>query len=163
QVLAPCGVNDYVCGRASEWIRNGTEFCHASGFAVKDDASVSNEEAFCYGGKASLDLIADSWKASPSEVLQKAESLRLNSSRAPKCASFSISSLAFFSSNRSSLRSEHFFGPFNRYEQWVVCTKGRNIVTVIRTLLRTIQSVRAMGGVYKGQERSQHELMTRAY
>ncbi|XP_048424415.1 uncharacterized protein LOC125470049 isoform X1 [Pyrus x bretschneideri] len=77
QVLAPCGVNDYVCGRASEWIRNGTEFCHAAGFAVKDDVSMSNEEAFCYGGKASLDLIADSWKASPSEVPQKAESLRL--------------------------------------------------------------------------------------
>ncbi|XP_068341750.1 folate-binding protein 1-like isoform X2 [Pyrus communis] len=77
QVLAPCGVNDYVCGRASEWIRNGTEFCHAAGFAVKDDVSVSNEEAFCYGGKGSLDLIADSWKASPSEVLQKGESLRL--------------------------------------------------------------------------------------
>ncbi|CAN6575734.1 unnamed protein product [Malus baccata var. baccata] len=66
-VLAPCGVNDHVCGRASEWIRNGTEFCHAAGFAVKDDASLSNEEAFCYGGKGSLDLIADSWKASPSE------------------------------------------------------------------------------------------------
>ncbi|TQE05155.1 hypothetical protein C1H46_009307 [Malus baccata] len=77
QVLAPCGVNDYVCGRASEWIHNGTEFCHAAGFAVKDDISVSKEEPFCYGGKASLDLIADSWKASPSEVPQKAESLRV--------------------------------------------------------------------------------------
>ncbi|XP_070665289.1 folate-binding protein 1 [Malus domestica] len=55
QVLAPCGVSDYVCGRASEWILNGTEFCHAAGFAVKDDASVSNEEAFCYCGKASLE------------------------------------------------------------------------------------------------------------
>lgn len=34
-------------------------------------------EAFCYGGKASLDLISDSWKVSQSEVPQKVESLRL--------------------------------------------------------------------------------------
>ncbi|KAL5156340.1 hypothetical protein HKD37_U058892 [Glycine soja] len=33
----------------------------------------------------------------------------------------------------------------------------------IRTLHRTIQSVGATGGVYKGQGRSQRELMTRAY
>ncbi|VVA12622.1 PREDICTED: folate receptor family [Prunus dulcis] len=77
QVLAPCGVNDYVCGRASEWIVNGTEFCHAAGFAVKDDITVRKREAFCYGGKASLDLISDSWKVSQSEVPQKVESLRL--------------------------------------------------------------------------------------
>lgn len=77
QVLAPCGVNDYVCGRASEWIHNGTEFCYAAGFAVKDDISESMEKRFCYGGKASLDLIADSWKVSQSEVPQKVESLRL--------------------------------------------------------------------------------------
>ncbi|KAK8700712.1 hypothetical protein V6N13_019102 [Hibiscus sabdariffa] len=36
-------------------------------------------------------------------------------------------------------------------------------VTAIRTLHRTIQSVGATGGVYKGQGRSQRELMTRAY
>ncbi|KAK7371259.1 hypothetical protein VNO78_36681 [Psophocarpus tetragonolobus] len=36
-------------------------------------------------------------------------------------------------------------------------------VAAIRTLHRTIQSVGATGGVYKGQGRSQHELMTRAY
>lgn len=77
QVLAPCGVNDYVCGRASEWILNGTEFCHAAGFSVKDDTSESLEETFCYGGKASLDLIADSWKISQSVVPQKVERLRL--------------------------------------------------------------------------------------
>lgn len=69
QVLAPCGVNDFVCGRASQWVHNGTELCHAAGFAVKDDAHV--EEKSCYGSKASLDLIADSWKASRSVVLQK--------------------------------------------------------------------------------------------
>src|ERR1044072_4255267 len=33
----------------------------------------------------------------------------------------------------------------------------------IRTLHRTIQSVGATGGVYKGQGRSQRELMSRAY
>nr|XP_011466172.1 PREDICTED: uncharacterized protein LOC101299595 isoform X2 [Fragaria vesca subsp. vesca] len=77
QVLAPCGLNDYVCGRASEWILNGTEFCHAAGFAVKGDMSDSLEETFCYGGKASLDLIADSWKVPQSEVPQKVGSLRL--------------------------------------------------------------------------------------
>ncbi|KEH16540.1 senescence-associated protein, putative [Medicago truncatula] len=36
-------------------------------------------------------------------------------------------------------------------------------VAAIRTLHRTIQSVGAMGGVYKGQGRSQRELMTRTY
>ncbi|KAG6599233.1 hypothetical protein SDJN03_09011, partial [Cucurbita argyrosperma subsp. sororia] len=30
QVLAPCGVNDFVCGRASEWVSNGTELCSAA-------------------------------------------------------------------------------------------------------------------------------------
>ncbi|KAH0447721.1 hypothetical protein IEQ34_023449 [Dendrobium chrysotoxum] len=35
-------------------------------------------------------------------------------------------------------------------------------ITAIRTLHRTIQSVGATGGVYKGQGRSQRELMTRA-
>lgn len=69
QVLAPCGVNDFVCGRASQWVHNGTELCHTAGFAVKDDAH--GEETSCYGSKASLDLIADSWKASQSAVPQK--------------------------------------------------------------------------------------------
>ncbi|KAF1891625.1 hypothetical protein Lal_00043772, partial [Lupinus albus] len=36
-------------------------------------------------------------------------------------------------------------------------------VAAIRTLHRTIQLVGATGGVYKGQGRSQRELMTRAY
>ncbi|KAH7543018.1 hypothetical protein FEM48_Zijuj02G0138000 [Ziziphus jujuba var. spinosa] len=74
QVLAPCGVNDFVCGRASEWIHNGTELCHTTGFAIKDDLYVDTEETSCYGGKASLDLIADSWKAPRSEVPQKGKS-----------------------------------------------------------------------------------------
>jgi hypothetical protein len=43
--------------------------------------------------------------------------------------------------------------------------RGRRTASVaaIRTLHRTIQSVGATGGVYKGQGRSQRELMTRAY
>ena len=36
-------------------------------------------------------------------------------------------------------------------------------VITIRALHRTIQSVGATGGVYKGQGRSQRELMTHAY
>ncbi|KAA8536819.1 hypothetical protein F0562_029297 [Nyssa sinensis] len=73
QVLAPCGVNDFVCGRASEWISNGTELCRVAGFAVK--SSDEMDEKSCYGGKASLDSIADSWKAARSEVPRKAENL----------------------------------------------------------------------------------------
>ncbi|GAB4855602.1 hypothetical protein Ancab_024222 [Ancistrocladus abbreviatus] len=64
QVLAPCGVKDFVCGRASEWISNGTELCRAAGFAVKqsEDSIIGMDETSCYGGKASLDSVADSWK-----------------------------------------------------------------------------------------------------
>ncbi|KAL1833484.1 hypothetical protein ACET3Z_003135 [Daucus carota] len=62
QVLAPCGVNDFVCGRASEWISNGSELCRASGFSVKP--LYDKQERSCYGGKSSLDAIADAWKPS---------------------------------------------------------------------------------------------------
>ncbi|XP_011087436.1 uncharacterized protein LOC105168924 isoform X1 [Sesamum indicum] len=66
QVLAPCGLGDFVCGRASEWVSNGTELCHAAGFSISsfDDT----EESLCYGGKGSLDNIANSWKTSHSEI-----------------------------------------------------------------------------------------------
>ncbi|XP_057792253.1 folate-binding protein 1 [Salvia miltiorrhiza] len=69
QVLAPCGVGDFVCGRASEWVSNGTELCNAAGFSVKplDDP----EESSCYGGKGSLDYIANSWKSSRSEIVRR--------------------------------------------------------------------------------------------
>lgn len=79
QVLAPCGVNEFVCGRAAEWVTNGTELCRAAGFAVKlpDDRYTDLEETSCYGGKASLDQIADSWRASQSEVPQKSRKLSL--------------------------------------------------------------------------------------
>ncbi|KAK8640879.1 hypothetical protein V6N13_008631 [Hibiscus sabdariffa] len=51
-----------------------------------------------------------------------------------------------------------FTGRSARQVQWT----SRD-VAAIRTLHRTIQSVGATGGVYKGQGRSQRELMTRAY
>ncbi|XP_022150834.1 uncharacterized protein LOC111018882 isoform X2 [Momordica charantia] len=64
QVLAPCGVNDFVCGRASQWVSNGTELCSTAGFSVK----MSDEETSCYGSKTRLDSIASSWKTSSSPV-----------------------------------------------------------------------------------------------
>ncbi|KAH6794202.1 hypothetical protein C2S52_004679 [Perilla frutescens var. hirtella] len=69
QVLAPCGLSDFVCGKASEWVSNGTELCNAAGFSVKplDDP----EDSSCYGGKGSLDYIANSWKTSNSEILRE--------------------------------------------------------------------------------------------
>ena len=67
QVLAPCGVNDFVCGRASEWVSNGTQLCSAAGFSVK----IPNDEASCYGSKARLDSVANSWKSSPSVVVSQ--------------------------------------------------------------------------------------------
>lgn len=75
QVLAPCGVNEFVCGKAAEWVSNGTQLCQAAGFAVQYG---SEEGVTCYGGKASFDSIADSWKGSKSEILQKAETLGLS-------------------------------------------------------------------------------------
>ncbi|XP_059652381.1 folate-binding protein 1 [Cornus florida] len=71
QVLAPCGVGDFVCGRASEWISNGTELCRVAGFSVTPPNEI--EETSCYGGKTSLDSIADSWSASQSGMQQKAD------------------------------------------------------------------------------------------
>ncbi|KAJ4828750.1 hypothetical protein Tsubulata_032034 [Turnera subulata] len=76
QVLAPCGVNDFVCGKASEWVANGTELCRAAGFSIKQfDYGDGAEEASCYGGRASLDSIADSWRGSQTEPRHKAEQL----------------------------------------------------------------------------------------
>lgn len=66
QVLSPCGLNDILCGRASKLASNGTELCQLAGFSVQQDgiSSKDADEPFCYGGKASLESIADSWKAS---------------------------------------------------------------------------------------------------
>lgn len=69
QALAPCGLGDFVCGRASEWVSNGTELCNAAGFSANplDDP----EESSCYGGKVSLDYIANSWKSPRSEIVRR--------------------------------------------------------------------------------------------
>ncbi|PIN26691.1 hypothetical protein CDL12_00558 [Handroanthus impetiginosus] len=75
QVLAPCGLADFVCGRASEWISNGTELCHAAGFSVTQFEDP--EEAQCYGGKGSLDYVANSWKTSHSEILPGEQSTQV--------------------------------------------------------------------------------------
>ncbi|KAJ1383452.1 Ribonuclease H-like superfamily [Sesbania bispinosa] len=79
QILAPCGVNDFVCGRAAEWVSNGTDLCIAAGFRVKpsDTIHIASEDISCYGDKASLGSVVDSWKASQSELTQKDESLRI--------------------------------------------------------------------------------------
>ncbi|XP_043711913.1 uncharacterized protein LOC122660600 [Telopea speciosissima] len=78
-VLSPCGLSDFVCGRASEWASNGTELCQHAGFTIKtsEESHQGTEEPSCYGGKASLDSIADSWKASQSGVSQKVENAGL--------------------------------------------------------------------------------------
>ncbi|XP_057427615.1 folate-binding protein 1 [Lotus japonicus] len=78
QLLAPCGVNDFVCGRAAEWASNGTDLCAAAGFRVKpsDIVHIPSEETYCYGDKASLGSVSDSWKASQSELTWKGENLR---------------------------------------------------------------------------------------
>jgi hypothetical protein len=44
---------------------------------LSDDAYVGAEDASCYGGRASLDSIADSWRSSRSEFPQKDENLRV--------------------------------------------------------------------------------------
>ena len=77
QILAPCGVNDFVCGRAAEWVNNGTDLCHAAGFQVKlsDNLNVGKQETSCYGDITSLGSVADSWKASQFEMTQKGERL----------------------------------------------------------------------------------------
>ncbi|KZV25833.1 hypothetical protein F511_28943 [Dorcoceras hygrometricum] len=67
QVLAPCGSGDFVCGRAFEWVSNGTELCHASGFSVS--SFNDPEETSCYGGRGGLDYVTNLWKTSHSEVL----------------------------------------------------------------------------------------------
>uniref|UniRef100_A0A7N0U6Z2 Folate receptor-like domain-containing protein n=1 Tax=Kalanchoe fedtschenkoi TaxID=63787 RepID=A0A7N0U6Z2_KALFE len=72
QILAPCGVGDFVCGQAPEWVSNGTELCRAAGFAVQQsDDATSIKEPTCYGGKASIDSVADSWKSSQSKMTKE--------------------------------------------------------------------------------------------
>ncbi|KAK8640883.1 hypothetical protein V6N13_008635 [Hibiscus sabdariffa] len=56
-----------------------------------------------------------------------------------------------------------FTGRSARHVSTMILPQRTAHVAAIRTLHRTIQSVGATGGVYKGQGRSQRELMTRAY
>lgn len=79
QVLSPCGLSDLVCGRASEWVSNGTELCQLAGFSVQPArvGSQDVDEPFCYGGKASLESIADSWRNSKSSSSGKAKNSRV--------------------------------------------------------------------------------------
>lgn len=72
QVLTPCGTNEIICAKASKWVLNGTELCKAAGFSVRESLYVGEEESSCYGGKASLDSIADSW-SSGSDILENPE------------------------------------------------------------------------------------------
>ena len=50
-----------MCGRAREWVSNGTELCQFAGFSVQPASQSNNEaeEPFCYGNKASLE--ASNW------------------------------------------------------------------------------------------------------
>lgn len=79
QIVAPCGVNDFVCGRAAEWVSNGTDLCLAAGFRVKpfDNAYVSTQETSCYGDITSLDSVADSWKTSQFGGTQRGNRVRV--------------------------------------------------------------------------------------
>jgi hypothetical protein len=45
------------------WVSNGTELCRLAGFSVQA-RSDGVDDVFCYGGKASLDSISDSWTSS---------------------------------------------------------------------------------------------------
>ncbi|MQL92802.1 hypothetical protein Taro_025431 [Colocasia esculenta] len=76
QVLSPCGLNDVVCGRASEWVSNGTDLCQLAGFSVQPVRFTHHdaEEPFCYGTKATLDSAAKLWRGSQYGSDQKAES-----------------------------------------------------------------------------------------
>ncbi|XP_068663700.1 folate-binding protein 1-like [Aristolochia californica] len=75
-VLSPCGFNDIVCGKAAKWASNGTELCHLAGFSVyvPEEYNEGSEEPFCYGGKSSLDSIANSWSGSESGSSLKTDS-----------------------------------------------------------------------------------------
>uniref|UniRef100_A0ACD5ZBU0 Uncharacterized protein n=1 Tax=Avena sativa TaxID=4498 RepID=A0ACD5ZBU0_AVESA len=67
QALSPCGLGDILCGKAHKWVSNGTELCRLAGFSVQvSNSSPIEVDDFCYGGKASLDSISDTW-TSPKE------------------------------------------------------------------------------------------------
>ncbi|ERN02262.1 hypothetical protein AMTRI_Chr02g265130 [Amborella trichopoda] len=64
QVLSPCGSKDIVCGAATGWAKNGSEFCQLAGFSVHslEDGSHGIEDSYCFGEKMGIDSVQDSWK-----------------------------------------------------------------------------------------------------
>lgn len=74
-MIGPCGVNDdIICVKASNWESNGTAFCEAAGFAVQ--ANDDSREKPCYGSKASLESVVESWsRDSRKETPLKTETL----------------------------------------------------------------------------------------
>jgi len=74
QALSPCGLGDILCGKANKWVSNGTELCHLAGFSVQVSVTSPSEvNDFCYGGKASLDSISDTWTSSKDRPTLQAE------------------------------------------------------------------------------------------
>ncbi|OIT20540.1 hypothetical protein A4A49_53335 [Nicotiana attenuata] len=72
--LAPMRTSPWMLRHgAYQWISNGIELCRVAGFSVKS-LSDEPEEVSCYGGKSSVDFIADSWRASQSKVQEKTDS-----------------------------------------------------------------------------------------
>eukprot|EP01018_Ginkgo_biloba_P034025 Gb_11948 [translate_table: standard] len=60
QVLAPCGSRDTLCGRASKWTSNGSEFCQLSGFSVLESTDL--EKFFYFDGKTTIEMLSDAWE-----------------------------------------------------------------------------------------------------
>ncbi|KAF2532069.1 hypothetical protein F2Q70_00032288 [Brassica cretica] len=64
QMIGPCGVNDIICVKTSNWGSNGTSFCEAAGFSVQTNADSKDKP--CYGSKASLEpVVESSWRRKP--------------------------------------------------------------------------------------------------
>ncbi|KAF8105467.1 hypothetical protein N665_0157s0053 [Sinapis alba] len=58
QMIGPCGGNDIICVKTSNWESNGTSFCEAAGFSVQPNDDSRKEP--CYGSKASLESVVES-------------------------------------------------------------------------------------------------------
>ncbi|KAI4367844.1 hypothetical protein MLD38_016468 [Melastoma candidum] len=73
--LAPCGPSELVCAKASHLFSNGTELCNAAGFSVMSDDTGNMElsEEYCFGSRASLDTIHNSWKSSRKKQPEKSK------------------------------------------------------------------------------------------
>ncbi|CAH8324627.1 unnamed protein product [Eruca vesicaria subsp. sativa] len=57
QMIGPCGGNDIICVKTSNWVSNGTSFCEAAGFSVQRNDDSRKEP--CYGSKASLEPVVE--------------------------------------------------------------------------------------------------------